>query len=121
MSARNQDLMPPARRLTTTRIIGTMVLATVTALLTLTSLPDAQSPKRRTVYPNRFPDGAGGAIATRACLTCHSATLTTQQRKDSTGWEKSLRQMETWGVKLTPSERETLFTYLRARFGPVKK
>jgi hypothetical protein len=115
MSARNQDLMPPARRLTTTRIIGTMVLATVTALLTLTSLPDAQSPKRRTVYPNRFPDGAGGAIATRACLT------TTQQRKDSTGWEKSLRQMETWGVKLTPSERETLFTYLRAKFGPVKK
>lgn len=75
--------------------------------------------KRRSVYPTRFPQGLGRGVAERACLVCHSATLVTQQHKDSTGWEKSVRQMEAWGVKLKSADRESLLTYLRSQFGPA--
>jgi cytochrome c5 len=77
-------------------------------------------PKRRSVYPAHFPDGPGRTVAERSCLVCHSATLVTQQHKDSTGWEKSVKQMETWGVKLKSADRESLLTYLRSRFGPAE-
>jgi cytochrome c5 len=74
---------------------------------------------RRGVYPAQFPDSGNGRwIAERACLTCHAATLVTQQAKDSAAWEKSLAQMESWGVKLGRDERETLHHYLVTRFGP---
>ena len=103
------------------RALGWMVLAVLVGLAALASLPGADVAKRRSVYPNKFPNGVGQSIATRSCLTCHSATLTTQQHKDSTGWEKTLRTMETWGVRLTPAERDTLLTYLRAKFEAPRK
>jgi len=46
--------------------------------------------------------------------------LVTQQAKDSTGWEKTLGQMEKWGVKLSPAEHDTLRGYLLAHYGPRK-
>ena len=77
---------------------------------------------RRGVYPSDFAEGDGRSIAERACLLCHSASLVTQQAKDSTGWEKTLVQMEKWGVAMTAAEHDTLRGYLLARFGPrVKK
>jgi hypothetical protein len=44
--------------------------------------------------------------------------LIVQQRKDSTGWEKTIAQMETWGVALSPAECDTLRRYLVASLGP---
>ena len=44
--------------------------------------------------------------------------LVTQQTKDSTGWEKTLAQMEQWGAPMTPAEHDTLRRYLLAHFGP---
>jgi hypothetical protein len=44
--------------------------------------------------------------------------LVTQQAKDSTGWEKSLTTMKTWGAPMTPAEQDTLRGYLLAHFGP---
>jgi mono/diheme cytochrome c family protein len=73
---------------------------------------------RQPVYPQLFPTGDGKAIAERSCLICHSATLVTQQAKDSSGWEKSMAQMEKWGVKLTPAEHDSLRRYLLTHFGP---
>ncbi|MGH7724744.1 MAG: hypothetical protein ACREOU_04885 [Candidatus Eiseniibacteriota bacterium] len=70
------------------------------------------------VYPRRLPEGAGRDLAEQRCLVCHSATLMTQQAKDSTGWAKSVKQMEDWGVVLTPAERDTLVGYLSGRLGP---
>ena len=78
-------------------------------------------PRRRAAYPMRFPDGPGRAVAQRSCLICHSAMLITQQHKDSTGWEKTVHQMEAWGVKVTPPERDSLMLYLRSSFGPREK
>jgi len=69
-------------------------------------------------YKNTLPDSAGRGIAERWCLVCHSAMLITQQAKDSTAWEKTLGQMEKWGVTVTPEERDSLRLYLVQNFGP---
>jgi len=76
---------------------------------------------RRLAYSAALPDSAGRAIAERWCLLCHSAMLVTQQAKDSTAWEKTLAQMEKWGVVVTPEEHDTLRTYLVRSFGPRVK
>jgi len=69
-------------------------------------------------YATTLPDSAGRAVVERWCLMCHSAMLITQQAKDSTAWEKTLAQMEKWGVTATPEEHDTLRTYLIKCFGP---
>ena len=81
------------------------------------SAGDGSAP-RREVYPPRFPDGDGKALAERYCQICHAPTLVTQQAKDSTGWEKTLAQMEKWGIQPTPAEHDSLRGYLVSHFGP---
>ena len=78
----------------------------------------SKGPARREVYPAQFPDGAGRPLAERYCAICHAPTLVTQQAKDSTGWEKTLGQMEKWGIKPTPAEHDSLRRYLLSHFGP---
>ena len=75
----------------------------------------------KVAYATTLPDSAGRAVVERWCLICHSATLITQQAKDSTAWEKTLGQMEKWGVTATPEEHDSLIVYLVSRFGPVPK
>ena len=82
-----------------------------------------QSTKRAvTPYAATFPEGAGAAIAQRACTVCHSPMLVTQQAKDAAAWERSLAQMEKWGSPtLSPAERDTLLRWLIERWGPRAK
>ena len=94
-----------------------LVAIAILALASYAALSD-DSGKPRPMYTNAFPEGEAKAIADRSCLICHSPTLVTQQAKDSTGWEKTLGQMEKWGVKLTPVEHDSLRVYLLAHFGP---
>jgi len=105
---------PRARR----TVAAALVLASL-GLAALGGLPgDSRSANPRGASPDSFPAGDGKAIAERACLFCHSAMLVTQQAKDSTGWEKTLTTMKNWGSPMSNSERDTLRTYLLARFGP---
>ena len=62
--------------------------------------------------------GPGRPLAQRYCAICHAPTLVTQQAKDSTGWEKTLAQMEKWGIRPTPGEHDSLRDYLVSHFGP---
>jgi len=78
----------------------------------------AETVPTKLAYRNTLPDSAGRGIAERWCLLCHSAMLITQQAKDSTAWEKTLGQMEKWGVTVTPEERDSLRLYLVQNFGP---
>ena len=78
-------------------------------------------PLRRPAYPAKLPQGDGHDAAERACLICHSAMLITQQHKDSTAWEKSVKQMEAWGAPVPPAEHGAVVGYLRQQFGPAKK
>jgi len=73
---------------------------------------------KKLAYATELPDSAGRGLVQRWCLLCHSAMLITQQAKDSAAWEKTLAQMEMWGVAVTPEERDTLRAYLVGLFGP---
>jgi cytochrome c5 len=76
------------------------------------------APGKRLPNLTHFPDGEGKALTDGYCVICHSAELVTQQAKDSTGWEKTLAQMEKWGIKPTPAEHDSLRRYLLSHFGP---
>jgi mono/diheme cytochrome c family protein len=104
------------RALGLTLALGLLGAVSLAAVVRLSGDPSS-APRRAATAP-RFPAGPGLAIAERSCLVCHSAMLVTQQRKDSTGWEKTLRQMEAWGVTVSAEERDTLLVYLRGNFGP---
>ena len=91
-----------------------LLVACATATLAAAA---SDKPARRTPYAATFPAGEGYHLAERACRTCHSPMLITQQAKDSTGWEKSITQMEKWGVTLSAAEHDTLRRYLVTRFG----
>lgn len=73
---------------------------------------------RLRVYAYDLPPAPGQEIAARSCLICHSATLITQQHKDSTAWEKTLGTMIGWGATVDSSERPALRRYLVEKFGP---
>jgi hypothetical protein len=100
-----------------TRRLGSGVLVLAIAAAAAWSAGDGTA-RRREVYPNQFPAGGGQALAERYCQICHAPSLITQQAKDSTGWEKTLGQMEKWGIQPTPAEHDSLRGYLLSQFGP---
>jgi mono/diheme cytochrome c family protein len=61
----------------------------------------------------------GDAVFTRACLSCHGADLTEQQRLSPTGWTREVEKMMRWGAQLTETEKAALVDYLAGRF-PVR-
>lgn len=108
-----------SRPTTFRRLAALALLIAPLAIAALILVPgDSRPAGNRAAYPDSFPAGAGKAIAERSCLFCHSAMLVTQQAKDSTGWEKTLTTMKSWGSPFSPAERDTLRAYLLARFGP---
>lgn len=80
--------------------------------------PRTARPAAQTPFSAQLPDGEGRAIAERACVLCHSGMLITQQAKDSTGWARTLAQMQKWGAPFNAGERDTLQAWLSARLGP---
>jgi cytochrome c5 len=96
-------------------MLGLAALALV--LMTRTS-GDRGASQRVAAAPARLTAGAGEELAARHCLMCHSAMLITQQAKDSTGWEKTIAQMEKWSAPLEPVEHQTLQSYLTRHYGP---
>ena len=63
--------------------------------------------------------GPGEAIFKRACLACHGADLTEQQRLSPTGWTREVEKMMRWGASVTEAEKVALVDYLSALF-PVR-
>jgi mono/diheme cytochrome c family protein len=61
----------------------------------------------------------GEAIFKRACLACHGADLTEQQRLTPTGWTREVEKMVRWGASVTDTEKSALVDYLSATF-PVR-
>ena len=62
---------------------------------------------------------AGEAVFTRACLACHGADLTEQQRLSPTGWTREVEKMMRWGAQVTDAEKAALVEYLASRY-PVR-
>jgi hypothetical protein len=76
------------------------------------------APKPTPLYPAHLPAGSQRGLAEQKCLICHSPQLIAQQHKDAAAWEKTIAQMEKWGVALTPAEHDSLKNYLARSLGP---
>jgi mono/diheme cytochrome c family protein len=63
--------------------------------------------------------GEGEAVFKRACLTCHGADLTEQQRLSPTGWTREVEKMMRWGAVVSDAEKAALVDFLSARH-PVR-
>jgi len=94
------------------------ILALGVMLAVVGAAPADAPPVRTMPYPARLPDGAGRAIAERACLVCHSPQLIAQQHKDQASWEKTIATMEKWGAPITPAQHDSLRAYLVSKLGP---
>lgn len=79
---------------------------------------DAAHPPLSHPYAATLPEGEGRELAERGCLMCHSATLITQQAKDSLAWSKTVATMMQWGAPVKKGDRDELVHYLSAHFGP---
>ena len=72
-----------------------------------TRLAGGSDPLRRVYpYPRELPPGPGQEIAVRSCQMCHSPMLIVQQHKDSSGWERTITQMEKWGAPVPRATRQ---------------
>jgi len=76
------------------------------------------APALTSMQASAFPQTQGHELAEKACQVCHSASLATQQAKDSTAWEKTLGTMIKWGAPVDSTERDSLRDYLVREFGP---
>ena len=63
-----------------------------------------------------LPPGPGRALVIGNCLTCHAATMITQQHKDTTGWNKTVTQMIAWGAPLPKDQQPALVAYLAEHY-----
>jgi len=98
------------------RLMAGMLVAGAIALATFTQV-SGDAGARRTPYTKQLPPGDALVLIESKCLMCHSAMLMTQQRKDSTGWEKTIQQMELWGARITPSDHAMVVSYFVKNFG----
>ena len=104
------------------RLLGVCLVLAALALVAMSQTSgDVASTKHRAVYPTVLPEAQGRELAERSCLMCHSAMLIVQQHKDSTGWEKTVKLMETWSAPLPPEEHGILIRYLTHSVGPQTK
>jgi len=58
----------------------------------------------------------GETVFKRACLTCHGADLTEQQRLAPTGWTREVEKMMRWGAVLSEAEKPALVDFLSTRY-----
>ena len=63
-----------------------------------------------------LPAGPGHELVLGTCLTCHSATMITQQHKDTAAWNKTVTQMIAWGAPVAKDQQATLVAYLFEHF-----
>jgi hypothetical protein len=98
------------------------VLAAV-ALGAVAATPRGQAvpPPLSRPYAATLPEGQGREIAESGCLMCHTATLITQQAKDSLAWSKTVATMMQWGAPVKKGDRDELVHYLSAHLGPRTK
>ena len=57
----------------------------------------------------------GEVVFKRACLTCHGADLTEQQRLSPTGWTREVEKMMRWGAVVSDVEKSALVDFLSTR------
>src|ERR1700716_1179019 len=65
-----------------------------------------------------LPAGPLQEKAGAACLSCHEARITLQQRLNKAAWTKEMDKMTKWGAEVDPKDRDALIDYFSVNFGP---
>jgi cytochrome c5 len=133
--------MPPERNLPAVRLL--LALALVVALAacgrdveqTASAAPDSTGTSSALPAPgpspalaaaidaserssaDALPTGAAKDLVRSSCLTCHSASMISQQHKDAAAWDKTVTKMVAWGAPLSDDRKDELIAYLVANFG----
>ena len=66
----------------------------------------------------QFPAGPMKSVADQACLNCHSADMTLQQRLNDKQWAAEIDKMVGWGAAVPEDQKAALVAYLVEHFGP---
>lgn len=93
------------------------------------NVPDAERPALLAYLSRHFApapaashgstEAEGEAVFKRACLACHGADLSAQQRLSPAGWTREVEKMMRWGAQVSEAEKAALVGYLAARH-PVR-
>jgi hypothetical protein len=67
---------------------------------------------------SRIRVAEGETVFKRACLMCHGADLTEQQRLSPTGWTREVEKMMRWGAVVSEAETPALVDFLSTRYPP---
>src|SRR5215471_2807869 len=70
--------------------------------------------------PPDLPPGPVQAKARTACMECHDAGITLQQRLDKAAWAREIDKMVRWGAVVDAKDRDALIDYFAANFPPDK-
>lgn len=80
-----------------------------------TSLPSRLAAGERAALM-KLPPGPARDLVIGGCVSCHSASIIVMQRKDSTGWHRTVAQMVAWGAPVPEERRPELIAYLARHF-----
>ena len=64
----------------------------------------------------KLPPGEGRELVVGGCITCHSASIIAVQRKDTTGWNRTVTQMMGWGATVPAEKKGDLVAYLAKHY-----
>jgi len=96
-------------------------LAVACALVALRPAPEPPTSEALPDLGTRlgqFPAGPMKAVADQACLNCHSADMTIQQRLNDKQWAAEIDKMVGWGAVVPEEQKAALVAYLVEHFGP---
>jgi cytochrome c5 len=90
-----------------------LVLLLAGAGLTVLAAPTASAQRLE------LPAGPDRELVSRACQTCHDLSMVISaagQTRD--GWDKTIEEMITYGMRVEPNERIRMLDYLSSSLGP---
>src|SRR5262249_16816723 len=98
------------------RTITAAALALCASVLALA--PAGLAQEGRTAGPKALPAGPGHDIVAVACSQCHGLNAFTWLRQGDQAWRHQVYDMILRGSQISPSEIDTVVTYLTTNFGP---
>jgi mono/diheme cytochrome c family protein len=78
----------------------------------------AHAQESRASGGNSLPDGEGRDIVAVACSQCHGLNAFTWLRQGAQAWRHQVYDMILRGTQISPSEMDTVVSYLATSFGP---
>ena len=65
-----------------------------------------------------LPPGKNVELVASRCIICHSLEMVAQQRQDLAGWRVIVDRMVSYGMPISPEEKQAILDYLATSLGP---